>query len=157
MTIFWKALAIFAILAAVAFGGYTKGKEEVQKLWNADRLVATEALAKATEETRGKEAELRMSKEKRDELVAQRDEAVGSVAGLSRRLRLASRSSGCSLPEDAAAAGGDSPGAVPDGVGEIERDSDAAWAAAALDSTGLTQCRARYEEVRAIINRESPQ
>lgn len=148
------AIAIGGV-AILCFGAYLKGRsdgaEKIQDRWDVEKIVQAEAFQQAVANKELVEEQRDVAlKEIADELEPKLAAAESSVAGLARRLRLAtSRPRDCPVPGDPAPADGDrGAGGVSDGTLEAERLADETWAAAARDSTRLTACQLAYERVR---------
>jgi hypothetical protein len=142
---------------AVLIGAYLKGRhdgaEVVQAAWTSDSLIAAEAFQQAVADKELVEDERDAAlQEIANELKPKLTAADASVAGLARRLRLATApASRCPVPGDPAATGGDhrEPERGLGGADEAERLSDEAWAAGLRTEHKLKACIAAYGRVRA--------
>ena len=136
-----------AFVAAAAIGTWYYGHTRYNAGQDDIRAEVAEQVAAATAETARIEAAwAAQNKELDDAWKAKLAAAKSDVSGLSARLRRATGR--CAMPGDPAAPSGASDGGVPEGIGEIERDSDAAWAAAAADSAKLIDVVTRYNNLR---------
>lgn len=148
-------LGVYLLITGYGRSEYKRGRVEVEAEWQNERLLQDTALAKANAHTASVELEReRALKEIEDELKPKLVAADAAVAGLSRRLRLATTTTAAcatssGLPGGSTAASVDPAGAVPGGIAEIERDADAAWRAAAADAVNLDACIAAYHAVSA--------
>ena len=146
------ALVVLLLLGGIYLKGRSDGKAVVQAVLDEQRAVWQTGYNRQVAETHAKEAQWAARlKEVEDDLQVKMVAAESSVGGLTRRLRLATASAGkCALREDPSAAGDDNEGEGPvsEGVEEIERDSDATWAAAARAATALDACIDAYEALR---------
>ncbi len=145
------ALAVLLAVGAIYGKGRSDGKQVIQARLDEQRETWKTAFDKQAAETKQTEAvwAARLKEQERG-LQAKLDAAESSVGGLSRRLRLATVSAGqCAVSGDSAATGEPSDASgVSTGIAEIERDADAAWAAAARDSARLTACQLAYNTLR---------
>ena len=143
MKLYAYAIGAAGLVAAVWYYGHTRynaGQDDI-------RAEVAEQVAKATAETaRIEVAWAAQNKELDDAWKAKLAAAKSDVSGLSARLRRATGR--CAVPGDPATPSGVTDSGVPEGVGEIERDADAAWAAAAADSAKLIDVVTRYNNLR---------
>ena len=141
----------FALVIALALGGlYLKGRSDgkavVQAVLDEQRAVWQAEHDAQVAETRRIEASLASKHEAIvHDLQNQIRAGESSVAGLSRRLRLAASRGSCPLSVDSAAPTGDQEGRLADSLAELERRTDAAWAAAAAEYARKRACIAAYD------------
>ena len=142
------ALIFFLLLGGVYLKGRSNGADSVQRKFDAYKNTAQLAYDKQKAENDRIQGEWDKLKEQERERKVEFDAAKSNVAGLTRRLRLASASN-CPAAGPAFPAGvGEPTGEVPDSVGEVERDADAAWTAAGQDAAALNYCVPAYNSVR---------
>ena len=145
-------LVVLLLLGGIYLKGRSDGKAVVQAVLDEQRAVWQTDYNRQVAETRAKEAQwANRFKEIENDLQVKMVAAESSVGGLTRRLRLATASAGkCAVREDSPAVGDDNEGegSVSEGIEEIERDSDATWAAAARAATALDSCIDAYEALR---------
>lgn len=141
----------FALIIALVLGGlYLKGRSDgkavVQAVLDKQRAVWQAEHDAQVTETKRIEASLASKHEAIvHDLQNQIRAGESSVVGLSRRLRLATSSRVCPLSSDPAVASGDQEGRLADSLAELERRTDAAWAAAAAEYARKRACIAAYD------------